>query len=76
MILDYVNAWAFWLALAVGMLLAYVMAPVPKVVYKYPTPENAGKITYADKNGVCYRYRAVLVDCPKDPSGVKPVIRN
>lgn len=75
MILDYVNAWAFWLALALGMLVAYTLAPTPRLIYKYPTPENAGKVTYADKNGVCYRYRAVPVSCPADSSNVQPVVR-
>ena len=76
MFLDFLNAWAFWIALGIGMLVAYVMAPLPKLVYKYPTPENAGKITYADKNGVCYRYKAIPVDCPKDSNIVEPIIRN
>jgi len=76
MFLNFLNAWAFWIALGVGMLFAYVMAPSPKLVYKYPTPENAGKITYADKTGVCYRYKAIPVHCPEDPNEVQPIIRN
>jgi hypothetical protein len=75
MFLDYINAWAFWLALGIGMLFAYMLSPLPKVVYKYPTPENAGKVMYVDTHGVCYRYKAVPIDCPADRTQVKPVVR-
>ena len=73
--LNKLNGWAFWIALAVGFLIAYVLAPRPTIVYKYPTPENAGKVMYVDKSGVCYRYKAVEVGCPSDKSKVKPVVR-
>ena len=66
MIFD--SSWGFWIALAIGMLIAYAMAPQPKFVYKYPTPENAGKVMYVDKSGVCYRYKAVPVDYQHDSS--------
>lgn len=68
MFLDCINAWAFWLALCIGMLIAYLLVPVPKVVYKYPTPENAGKVMYVDNSGVCYRYEAIPVDPPQNGS--------
>jgi hypothetical protein len=75
MFLDYINQWAFWIALGIGMLLAYVLSPTPKIVYKYPTPENAGNVMYVDKTGVCYRYNAVPVKCPADESQVEPIVR-
>lgn len=74
MVLDYINTWAFWVALGIGMLIAYVLAPTPKIIYKYPTPENAGKITYADKHGVCYRYETIPIECPANMKA-KPIIR-
>lgn len=57
---------AFWITLGVGFMLAYALAPPPTVVYRYPTPENAGEVTYADKEGVCYKYDAVEVPCTPD----------
>lgn len=41
----------------------YICAPPAKTLN--PTPENAGKITYIDKSGVCYRYRAIPNDILK-----------
>jgi hypothetical protein len=76
MILDFLNnlqELTFWIALGIGMLIAYILAPTPKVIYRYPTPENAGKVTYADKGGVCYRYEAIPVACPADPSIIQPM---
>lgn len=42
--------------IVVGWMLASHFQP-SKIIS--PTVENAGKITYIDKFGVCYRYRAV-----------------
>ena len=66
---------SFWIALGIGFLLAYAFATQPTVVYRYPTPENAGNVTYADKEGVCYKYNATEVSCPKDKSNTKVIQR-
>lgn len=34
-------------------------------VIKWPRPENSGKITYRDRNGLCYNYEAQIADCGK-----------
>lgn len=61
---DYIfDNLSFWIALGIGFLLAYTFAPLPTVVYKYPTLENAGKVMYVDKSGVCYKYKATPVEC-------------
>jgi hypothetical protein len=60
-------------AFAVGILFVYLMAPTPTVVVKFPTPYNAGKVTYEDKSQTCYQYSAEKVTC--DAAGgasVKP----
>lgn len=49
------------------------MVEEPKIVIQYPTPENAGKITYIDDAGVCYRYRAQPVSCPTDKTQISQV---
>lgn len=61
---------AFFLAFAVGISYVYFVHPAPKVVIKYPTPYNAGKITYQDDGESCYQYKATKVTCPKE--GVLP----
>jgi len=66
----------FWIFLAIGFFVAYMLLPKPKIVYKYPTPENAGKVTYVDNTGVCYRYKAREVPCPADKSQVEEIKRD
>lgn len=34
-------------------------------VIKWPHPSNAGKVTYRDRNGLCYQFEAQLADCAK-----------
>jgi hypothetical protein len=34
-------------------------------VVKWPNPENAGKIVYRDRNGLCYKFESQIVDCSK-----------
>lgn len=71
MFLEYIDTFYFILAFGIGIFLSYIFAPEPHVIIQYPTPENAGKITYQDDAGVCYRYKAVPTQCPKDQSKVK-----
>lgn len=59
------------IAFAFGVFISYIFTPTPKVVIRYPTPQNAGKVTYVDDAGVCYRYKAVEVGCPKDKDNVR-----
>jgi hypothetical protein len=49
----------------------YFIKPTQKIVYKYPTPENAGKIIYKDKNGICYKYTSKELDCDKNVARLK-----
>jgi hypothetical protein len=71
--LEYLDPLVFFIALGIGVFLAYIMNPAPKVVHKYPTVENAGKITYLDDEGVCYKYHSEEVDVPKDKSNVETI---
>jgi hypothetical protein len=62
MIFSYLNPLAFVLAFGVGLLFVYITNPKIKVVIKFPTPLNAGKVIYRD-NGECYKYKVEEVDC-------------
>ena len=53
----------FLVGLCFGMFFVYVLKPSPVVIYKYPTVDNAGKIIYKDRNGVCFKYHAETTDC-------------
>jgi len=57
--------------IVIGIIAFLFVKPQQNVVYKYPTPENAGKVVYKDKNGICYQYKAEGVDCDKNESRMK-----
>ena len=59
------------IGLVLGIVGIYYFKPQVAVVYKYPTPENAGHVTYRDKNGVCYKYTAKAVDCDSNQAKLK-----
>jgi len=61
----------FLIGIALGIAGFYFVKPQEMVVYKYPTPDNAGKVSYKDKNGVCYKYKATAVDCDKSEAKLK-----
>lgn len=67
-----INFLYFIIAFSVGLFACYVMTPTPQVVVKFPSPFNAGKVTYKDKADTCYTYRADSVECPIDKSLIKP----
>ena len=75
---DFIDPFYFLMALCVGLLYTYVSTPPPHVVVKYPTPFNAGKITYVDDAGVCYKYKVEPKQCPTDPKRIKkmPIAQN
>ena len=52
------------LGFVIGIFAVYITQSKPKVIVKYPTPENAGKVTYIDDSGVCYKYKSAQVSCP------------
>jgi uncharacterized protein YoxC len=48
-------------AIAIAILVILIRTE-PNTVVIGPTLDNAGKITYVDKNGVCYRYKIDWID--------------
>lgn len=56
----------FFIAFCIGILYTYLTHPKPKVIVKYPTPDNVGQVLYKDDAGVCYRYKKKQVECPVD----------
>jgi hypothetical protein len=61
---DYIDPVYFLIAFCIGLLFSYVTSTANKIVIKYPTPENSGKITYKDDAGLCYKYKVVEEQCP------------
>ena len=56
--ISHIRLFPLALGLIIGVICVFFIKPQQTVVYKYPTPESAGKETYKDKNGVCYKYNA------------------
>jgi hypothetical protein len=55
--------WTFLLGIVVGVISVYYVTPAMSTVIKYPTPQDADKLIYKDKNGVCYQYTTKEVNC-------------
>ena len=66
-----INPIAFFISLFIGLFCCYITTPVPTIIFKYPTPLNAGKVIYKDKVDTCYIYKANEVQCPKDKTKIK-----
>jgi hypothetical protein len=63
-----IHSMAFIISFAIGMFFVYISQPEKKIIIKHPTPENANKIIYHDKNNNCYKFIATQIDCPSDKS--------
>lgn len=59
------------IGIIIGVIGIYFVKPEQSIIYKYPTPENAGKLIYKDKNGLCYKYTFKEVNCDSNESRLK-----
>lgn len=55
----------------VGLIATWLMAPQKRVVIEFPSPYNAGHVTYTGEDGKCFQYRADIIQCPDDDKDVK-----
>lgn len=62
----HLNWYAFLISFALGITYVYFTNPVPKAVFKYPNPYNAGKVVYQNEGDACYIYSAEKVTCTAD----------
>lgn len=70
MIFDYIDPLVFFVALGIGIFVAYILNPSPTIIHKYPTPDNSKDITYIDDQSVCYKYHSEEIDVPEDQENV------
>ena len=68
MLQKYVNVPVFIITFIISLVIVYFIHPEPTIVYRFPNPNNAGKLTYQDKDKNCYKYEATQVKCPSDPN--------
>ena len=73
-LLGRLNFTALVVSFAIGILMTYLITPKPKVVVKFPSPYNAGRVTYKDSADTCFVFRSDAVNCDAElPNGeVRP----
>lgn len=61
-----------WLIMGfvVGLFATWMVAPKKRVVIEFPSPYNAGHVTYTGEGGRCFQYRADIVQCPDDDKDI------
>ncbi len=64
---------ALIVGLGLGFILLRMYAIDRPIFYKWPSPDNVGKVTYKDKNGVCYQYQGDIVDCSTNKDKIRPI---
>jgi hypothetical protein len=67
---DKLRLLPFLIGIFTGIFFIYVLKPTATVIYKYPNMDNAGKIVYQDRNGVCFKYHSDKVDCDKNEARI------
>lgn len=71
--LKYIDLRVFLLSFIIGIGMVYLTAPDKRVIYVYPTPENADVLQYRDKTGSCFQVKQTEVSCPKNDSEISKV---
>lgn len=62
-LLGRLNMRALVVSFAIGILFTYLVTPAPKVIVKFPSPFNAGKVVYRDASDTCYMFKSDAVEC-------------
>lgn len=65
-LIRYLHPFTFLVALTVGIIIVFLLAPRKTVVFRFPSPQNTDTV-YTTDSGECYRYRANKVDCSDSP---------
>jgi hypothetical protein len=68
MLEKFINSITFVITFVISIVVVYFIHPEPTIIYRFPNPDNAGKLTYQDKDKNCYKYEASEVKCPSDPN--------
>jgi hypothetical protein len=65
---KYLNPTVFIISFGICLIIVYFIQPEPIIITRFPNPENAGSLTYQNKDKSCYKYEATEVKCPSDPN--------
>lgn len=69
----YIKFPALIIGIIIGFSLLRMFAINRPIFYKWPSPDNMGKVTYKDKNGVCYEYSGESVNCDSYKGQARPL---
>jgi hypothetical protein len=65
-----------WIPFGMGLLIGVValrfVKTDPVKIMQYPHPDTVKQRVYRDKNGACYRYTSVEVNCDENEKTLKP----
>jgi len=70
---TFFNPIVFLISLCIVIFFVYIITPPPKVIVKYPTPENSGRIVYKDEAHNCFKIISKEVNCPKNKKDIKSI---
>ncbi len=62
----------FAAGIVAGLILLRFVKVEPVVVYEYPHPDTVKQRVYRDKNGACYKYTSLEVNCDANEATLKP----
>lgn len=62
-LIRYLDPVAFLVALALGIMLVFLLAPKRQIVYRFPSPSTTDTVYEEGESGKCYRFQATKVDC-------------
>lgn len=57
-------------AFCIGLIVIALTEERPEVVIRWPTPKNAGLVTYLDRASNCYEYTPKTVECNDDAKNI------
>ena len=70
---NFFDPLTFIISLFLGIFIIYSVTPPPKIIVKYPTPENSGRVIYKDEAHNCFKVISSEVNCPDNTSLIKSI---
>ena len=70
--LNHFELLPFLIGFGIGIVGILLWKDKPRLLIKYPHPNNVEQLTYKDPNGVCYTYKTKEVQCDANEANLKP----
>ena len=61
----------FIAGIIIGLAVLFLYKSPQTITYEYPHPHNVNTRVYRDRNGICYKYNAMEVNCDENESNLK-----